>query len=90
MVSAPMVEASSMPEDCMKMMAKHEDSQSSPCDGSFKCMFAMGCLSVNLIPEVTGASTGEPSVTAPEYWSVVTILHGTSYAPDPDPPTAFG
>lgn len=78
-----------MTEDCIKMMAEHEDKKSSPCDGSFKCMLAMGCLSVNMIPEAGDASVGEPSMTTPEYWSAVVALQGTSYPPETDPPTTF-
>ena len=82
--------ASTMPDDCMEMMADREDPKKSPCDGSFKCMLAMGCLSLNLVAEVSGVTAGETSVTAPEYWPAVTALHGTNSPPDTDPPTTFG
>jgi hypothetical protein len=82
--------ASNMAGDCMEMMADDENSQSAPCDGTFKCMLAMGCLSLNAIAELARSADSEQQVRSDqEYWPAIAILRGTSLAPEPDPPT-FG
>ena len=82
--------AAAMSDDCMKMMAGHEDENAPPCDGSFKCMLAMGCLSVNVLPEAGAQAVGETSLSAPGYWPAVSALQGTSDPPETDPPTRLG
>lgn len=82
--------ASNMTEDCMEMMADDEDSQSAPCDGTFKCMAAMGCLSLAATVEIGSSEVGEQIQATLEYWPAVAILCGASFAPEPDPPTTFG
>jgi hypothetical protein len=81
--------ASPMTDDCMEMTADREDSKPQPCDGTFKCMLAMGCLSLNLIAEFGAPRNGGQVRSTEEYWPVVAILRGASFAPEPDPPTTF-
>ena len=82
--------ASHMAEDCMEMMADDEDSQPKPCDGTFDCMLAMGCLSLTATAEFGSSEVGRRIQATLEYWSAIAILHGASFAPEPDPPTTFG
>jgi len=87
------VSAPAMSAECAEMMTMHEDGSSkkkAPCDGTFKCMVAMGCLSVSVLPDAGGPSDAAPLSGAPDYWPAVAILHGASFAPDPDPPTLLG
>lgn len=86
--AAPAAEVT-VSDDCMEMMADREDSKPNPCDGSFKCMAAMGCLSLNMIAEFSAPRHGEQVRSTEEYWPAVTILRGATFAPEPDPPTTF-
>ena len=72
----------------MKMMAESEDPQPAPCDGTFKCMLAMGCLSLAATAEFGSAGIGQQVQPAPQYWPGIATLRGASFAPEPDPPTA--
>jgi hypothetical protein len=82
--------AGAMADDCPEMMADHRQPKKSPCDGTLHCMLAMGCLSLNLVPEADDAAVTGLSAPAPEYWPAVATLHGTSSPPDTDPPTRLG
>jgi len=89
-VASSSAATSQMTEDCMEMTAESKDSQPKPCDGTFKCMLAMGCLSLNAMAEFGRSPNGEQQVrSAQEYWPAVAILRGASLAPEPDPPTPF-
>jgi len=82
--------ASNMAEDCMEMMADDADSQSKPCDGTFDCMLAMGCLSLAATAEFGSSEVDRQVQETQGYWPAVAILRGASFAPEPDPPTTFG
>jgi len=82
--------ASTMTEDCMEMMSDSEEPQSLPCDGSFKCMLAMGCLSLNAMAELSSPRSEDRARSTQGYWPAVVILQGASFAPDPHPPSTFG
>jgi hypothetical protein len=88
-IAAPPAAASPMSDDCMAMMEKSKDSRSAPCDGTFKCMLAMGCLSLTATAEFGSAEVAAQRPVTEEYWPAVAILRGASFAPEPDPPTAF-
>jgi len=77
-------------EDCAAMMAGHEQPRKSPCDGTLHCMLAMGCLSLNLVPEAGATIASDSPASPPQYWPAVATLHGTSSPPDTDPPNALG
>lgn len=79
-----------MSGDCMEMMADREDSKPLTCDGSFKCMLAMGCLSLNMIAEASCVTDKGLVPARMEFWPSVAILRGTTFAPELDPPTPFG
>ena len=82
--------APTMTQDCMEMMPDSEEPQSLPCDGSFKCMLAMGCLSLNAMAELSIPASDDRVRSTQAYWPVVVILRGASFAPEPHPPATFG
>lgn len=83
--------ASPMTDECMEMMADSgdQDPRSLPCDGTYKCMLAMGCVSQSLTVGFADSAGRERTRAAQEYWPAVAVLRGASFAPEPDPPTAF-
>ena len=80
---------SAMSEDCMEMMADSGEPESLPCDGSFKCMLAMGCLSVNAMAELSSPSIETQGRSTQTYWPAVAIYRGSTSEPEPHPPAAF-
>jgi hypothetical protein len=82
--------AGTMAADCPEMMGDHQKQKKSPCDGTLHCMLAMGCLSLNLVPEAGSAAAVDLPASSPEYWPAVATLRGTSSPPDTDPPNALG
>lgn len=79
-----------MSAECMEMMPDADGERSLPCDGTFKCMLAMGCISLSAMAEFGSPPAGERLRTAPGYWTSVEILRGASFAPEPDPPMILG
>ena len=83
-------EAPAMSADCMEMMAGREQPRQKPCDGTFDCMVAMGCLTFVALPEPNW-STSDPVPAVATYYPLPTILlEGSITGPEPDPPTTFG
>lgn len=80
---------SSLTDDCLEMMAPDKAPPSKPCDGSFKCMLAMGCLSANMILHSAVSSPERLRGPAQAYWPAVAVLRGESLIPETHPPT-FG
>jgi hypothetical protein len=79
-----------MDADCAAMMAGHEQPAKEPCDGTLHCMLAMGCLSATPVGEPDSSATPPRPETPQEYWPAVSVLTGTNFGPEPDPPTLFG
>ena len=82
--------AAGMSEDCMEIMSGSEEPPSLPCDGSFKCMLAMGCLTLNATAELDSALIEQRAQSVPDYWPAVAVLRGSSVEPEPHPPASFG
>ena len=94
-VSAPVamssMAASSMSEDCMKMMAQQQQPAQKPCKGmTLACIAAMGCV----VP--MAVRTDSPALAAREahailaFWPTTTVLRGSDLTPEPEPPTLLG
>ena len=90
LAAASSMAASAMSEDCMEMMGDTEQPEPLQCDGSFKCMLAMGCLSLNAMAPLSGASIAGQAEPTQGYWPATAILLGASVAPEPHPPATFG
>lgn len=87
--------AAAMSEDCAEMMAQSDESKPNgsgfvPCSGTLKCMVAMGCVSLTLIPSGSSADGQPQFAAASAYWPKTPIFNGANLAPELHPPATLG
>ena len=94
-VSAPVamssMAASSMSEDCMKMMAQQQQPAQKPCKAmTLACIAAMGCLVPMAVRNDSPALAAREANPILAFWPTTTVLRGSDLTPEPEPPTLLG